>query len=61
MTLKEIRKVISKLDKLERAHDRLGDEWHHDPYIRDILRDKLKEERQWIVTLINGEVIEVEV
>jgi len=60
MTIKEVQKLVKKLELLEYAYQTIGDEWSSYPYIRDLLRDKLIQERAWLVESINGQVIEVE-
>ena len=61
MKLKEIQKLTKKLELLDHAYERIDNDWSHYPYVRDILKDKLLEEKDWILKSIEGQIIEVEV
>jgi len=60
MTIKEVQKLAKKLELLDYAYESVGDEWSSYPYIRDLLRDKIIQERAWLVETVNGQTIEVE-
>jgi len=61
MTIEEVQKLAKKLERLDQAYSRIGNCWSEDQYIRDLLRDKIIQEKAWLLDSVAGQIIEVKV